>query len=296
MRPRNSERCLGKATPDAPREFAKRSDSRNSSRAHRLQPARGMLVRTLPPQTIALVLSAAFLVGAGSAEVAVRTHHAIERVRQEREIGGGPIGATSTLVAEYFRASGLKLSADVATALFYGIKADTRDLGRQTTKQDVDAYLWLFPLVDKDALSEIEHPKLPQEYFVLYHTAIERAQVYDDAVVCDLGEIYAPDMVAEVAERFMYLEGMRWSLGFAEYEDALFFSVRTNDRRMNAGRLIRDVIEVRGGSAGGHGTMAGARLPMKGLSAAARKRLHEDVVRAFLDAFGIKARRARALV
>ncbi|HEX9398942.1 MAG TPA: hypothetical protein VF912_02435 [Anaeromyxobacter sp.] len=46
-----------------------------------------MLVRTLPPQTIALVLSAAFLVGAGSAEVAVRTHHAIERVRQEREIG-----------------------------------------------------------------------------------------------------------------------------------------------------------------------------------------------------------------
>ncbi|HEX9309092.1 MAG TPA: DHH family phosphoesterase [Anaeromyxobacter sp.] len=209
---------------------------------------------------------------------------------------GGPIGATSTLVAEYFRASGLKVPPHVATALFYGIKADTRDLGRQTTKQDVDAYLWLFPLVDKDGLSEIEHPKLPQEYFVLYHTAIERAQVYDDAVVCDLGEIYSPDMVAEVAERFMYLEGMRWSLGFAEYEDALFFSVRTNDRRMNAGRLIRDVIEVRGGSAGGHGTMAGARLPMKGLSAAARKRLREDVVRAFLDAFGIKARRARALV
>ncbi len=209
---------------------------------------------------------------------------------------GGPIGATSTLVAEYFRAAGLKVPTDVATALFYGIKADTRDLGRQTTKQDVEAYLWLFPMTDKDALGEIEHPKLPDDYFVLYHTAIERAQVFEDVVVCDLGEIYAPDMVAEVAERFMYLEGMRWSLAYAEYDDAVFYSVRTSDRRMNAGRLIREVIEAKGGSAGGHGTMAGARLPVKGLSGAARKRLRDDVVRDFLDAFGVKARRPRRLV
>jgi nanoRNase/pAp phosphatase (c-di-AMP/oligoRNAs hydrolase) len=212
------------------------------------------------------------------------------------DVGGPPRGATSTVVAEYFRASGLKVPSQVATALFYGIKADTRDLGRQTTKQDVDAYLWLFPMTDKDALGEIEHPKLPDDYFRLYHTAIERALVFEDVVVCDLGDIYAPDMVAEVAERFMYLEGMRWSLAFGEYEDAVYYSVRTNDRRMNAGRLMRDVIEEKGGSAGGHGTMAGARLPMKGLSSAARKRLREDVVRAFLDAFGVKARKGKKLV
>jgi nanoRNase/pAp phosphatase (c-di-AMP/oligoRNAs hydrolase) len=209
---------------------------------------------------------------------------------------GGPIGATSTVLAEYFRASGLKVPPQLATALFYGIKADTRDLGRQTTRQDVDAYLWLFPMTDKDALSQIEHPKLPEDYFRLYHTAIERALVFDDAVVCDLSEIYAPDMVAEVAERFMYLEGMRWSLAFGEYEDAVYYSVRTSDRRMNAGRIIRDVIEAKGGSAGGHGTMAGARLPTKGLSAAARKRLRDEVVRAFLDAFGVKAKRGSKIV
>ena len=210
---------------------------------------------------------------------------------------GGPLGATSTVVAEYFRASGLKMPPELATALFYGIKADTRDLGRQTTDQDVDAYLWLFPMADKDALGDIEHPKLPEDYFRLYHVAIEKAHVYEDEVViCDLGEIYTPDMVAEIAERFMYLEGMRWSLAFAEYEDQLFYSVRTGDRRMNAGRLIREVIEAKGGSAGGHGTMAGARLPMKGLSGAARKRLRDEVVRSFLDAFGVNARKVRKLV
>jgi len=208
---------------------------------------------------------------------------------------GGPIGATSTVVAEYFRASGLKVPQQVATALFYGIKADTRDLGRQTTKQDVDAYLWLFPMTDKDALGEIEHPKLPEEYFRLYHTAIEKALVYEDAVICDLSEIYAPDMVAEVAERFSFLQDVKWSLAFGEYEDALYYSLRTSDRRMNAGRLIRDVIEAKGGSAGGHGTMAGARLPTKGLSAAARRRLRDEVVRAFLDAFGVKARKGKKI-
>ncbi len=209
---------------------------------------------------------------------------------------GGPIGATSTVVANYFRASGLKVPVDVATALFYGIKADTRDLGRQTTKQDVDAYLWLFPMTDKDALAEIEHPKLPDEYFRLYHTAIEKALVYGDAVVCDLADIYAPDMVAEVAERFSFLEDVKWSLAFGEYEDALYYSLRTSDRRMNAGRLIREVIESKGGSAGGHGTMAGARISVRGLSAAAEKRLREDVVRAFLDAFGVKTRKGKKLV
>jgi nanoRNase/pAp phosphatase (c-di-AMP/oligoRNAs hydrolase) len=209
---------------------------------------------------------------------------------------GGPIGATSTVVAEYFRASGLKVPPEVATALFYGIKADTRDLGRQTTMKDVDAYLWLFPMVDKEALGEIEHPKLPEEYFRLYHTATERAIVYDDAVVCDLATIYAPDMVAEVAERFSFLEDVKWSLAFGEYEDALYYSLRTNDRRMNAGRLIREVIEANGGSAGGHGTMAGARLPVKGLSAAAKKRLRDEIVRSFLDAFGVSARKGKKIV
>ncbi len=46
-----------------------------------------MFARPLRPRSAALVIAAAFLAGAGSAEVAVRTHTALERVRQEREVG-----------------------------------------------------------------------------------------------------------------------------------------------------------------------------------------------------------------
>ena len=96
---------------------------------------------------------------------------------------GGDYGATSTMLVEYLRAAPLEPSIEVATALFYGIKADTRDLGRQTTPADVDAYLWLFPRMDKHLLGRIEHPDLPAEYFRLYHLAIERAKVYGPTVV-----------------------------------------------------------------------------------------------------------------
>jgi len=209
---------------------------------------------------------------------------------------GGEMGATSTVVADYFRASGLKVPPQIATALFYGIKADTRDLGRETTRPDVDAYLWLFPVVDKQALAEIEHPRLPAEYFRLYHTAIEKAVVHGDAVVCSLGRVYSPDMVAEVAERFLFLGDMRWSLAFGAYEGSLYFSLRTSDRRMNAGKLIREVIEEQGGSAGGHGSMAGARISLRGLRPHARRKLQRDLLHRFLREFGVSHRRPRKLV
>jgi hypothetical protein len=46
-----------------------------------------MLARSLRRSRVALVLVSAFLVGAGSAEVAVRTGAAVKRARQERDVG-----------------------------------------------------------------------------------------------------------------------------------------------------------------------------------------------------------------
>ncbi len=200
---------------------------------------------------------------------------------------GGDYGATSTMLTEYLRAARIEPTAQVATALFYGIKADTRDLGRQTTQSDVDSYLWLFPRCDKALLAQIEHPELPSRYFHLYHKAIERARLFGTAVVTDLREVYSPDMVAEVAERMMFLEGMKWSLAYGSYGNQLYFSLRTKDRRMNAGRLIREICEDCGGSAGGHGSMAGARVPLSG-SRDQRSRFKRRLVRRFLESFGVQ--------
>jgi nanoRNase/pAp phosphatase (c-di-AMP/oligoRNAs hydrolase) len=185
---------------------------------------------------------------------------------------------------------------EVATALFYGIKADTRDLGRETTATDIDCYLWLFPRIDKRLLSHIEHPELPVRYFRMYHKAIERAKVYGGtAIITDLEEVYSPDMVAEVAERMLFVEGIKWSLAYASFRSQLYFSLRTKDRRMNAGRLIREICEDKGGSSGGHGSMAGARLPLWG-NKAQRLNLKKTLVKRFLEAFGVAEERPSSLL
>jgi nanoRNase/pAp phosphatase (c-di-AMP/oligoRNAs hydrolase) len=209
---------------------------------------------------------------------------------------GRDTGATSTVVTDYLRASGLEVPPAIATALFYGIKSDTRDLERETTAPDIEAYLWLFPKADTQALSMIERPRLPEDYFRLFHTAVEKARLHGDAVICDLGKVYYPDLVAEVADRFLSMGDVKWSLAVGEYRGSLYFSVRTRDRRMNAGKMVREVIEPEGGTAGGHGSMAGARLPLKGMTQEVRSRLLRRVFRSFLREFGVEGSRARRLV
>jgi nanoRNase/pAp phosphatase (c-di-AMP/oligoRNAs hydrolase) len=207
----------------------------------------------------------------------------------------GMAGATSTLLTQYLRAARVEPTPELATALYYGIKADTRDLERQTRNPDVDSYLWLFPRIDRELLSKIEHPDVPARYFRLYHAAIERAKVYSNSVITDLGEVYSPDMVAEVAERLSFLDTAVWSLAYGSYRSQLYLSLRVSDRRMRAGKLIRDVTSDLGGSAGGHGSMAGARLPLYG-TRQQRTAVKREVVRRFKEALGVDKERGVSLL
>ena len=224
-------------------------------------------------------------------------HHPVREEEVSNPFGdvGGIYGATSTMLTEYLRAARIEPAPELATALYYGIKADTRDLGRQTSDPDVDCYLWLFPRIDRELLSQIEHPKLPMRYFRLYHAAIEKARIYSQAVITDLGDVYSPDLVAEVAERLSFIEDTKWSLAFGSFRSQLFLSLRVSDRRMNAGRLIRETCASFGGSAGGHGSMAGARLPLTGRKSQ-REAFKREVVRRFKEAFGVEGERGASLL
>jgi len=95
-----------------------------------------------------------------------------------------------------------------------------------------------------------------------------------------------PEIVPEVAEKLVSLEGLRWSLATGAYRGELYLSLRLNDRRINAGRLVRELCAPLGGSAGGHGAMAGARIPLSGRSVS---EVAGDVAEAFLRAFHVRA-------
>ena len=203
-------------------------------------------------------------------------------------------GATSTILTEYVRESRLEVESKIATALFYGIMAETQDLGRESTPADIAAAQFLYPYANKRRLGKIENARVPREYFTAFHEAIERAQIYGGVVVSVLPEVQYPDMVAEVADFLLRLDEVEWACAIGRYKDYLHVSLRTTEREVNAGDVLQQVLGSRW--AGGHDMIAGGRTRIEGTGPDAAKVAAEGVRARLLAALAIGDVPARPLV
>jgi nanoRNase/pAp phosphatase (c-di-AMP/oligoRNAs hydrolase) len=172
-------------------------------------------------------------------------------------------GATSTILTEYLQAAGLEPEPPLATALFYGIKSDTRGLSRGAGAADTTAYLYLQPLIDPQALAEIEYAQVPASYFKSFDGTLQAARVYDGVVIAYVGTMAYPDLAAEMARLLLRLEESRWIICMGVYEEVLILSVRTQNPTGGAEELVQAIVGDEG-TAGGHGPMAGGQVPLKG--------------------------------
>ncbi len=169
-------------------------------------------------------------------------------------------GSTSSILTEYLKDSGIEnVDRKVATALFYGIKADTSDLGRETTPRDVAAHLFLYPHVLFRILSRIEHPRVPRDYVTAFEKAIDKAVIDRDVVISDLGAIGNPETLGEMADFFIRIDGVKWALCFGRFNDSIYFSMRTTKRVGNAGMVARKMVQDVG-YGGGHSMTAGGKI------------------------------------
>jgi len=168
-------------------------------------------------------------------------------------------GTTATILWEYLSVQGVSLGTKLATALFYAIKSETQDLGREARRPDRDAYLELFPRANKTLLNSITHPRLPREYFVALHNALEHTEIYGKVLIASLKRVQFPEVVAELADLLLRLEGMETVLCIGHYNTELILSIRTSSEELNAGELIRTLVTGIG-RAGGHGMMAGGKV------------------------------------
>jgi nanoRNase/pAp phosphatase (c-di-AMP/oligoRNAs hydrolase) len=168
-------------------------------------------------------------------------------------------GVTATILYEYLLAQDITIGTKLATALFYAIKSETQDLGRESNRPDRDAYLRLFPVANKRLLYEIANPKLPVEHFLTIHRGVENAVIYGKLLVVNLQAVCFPEVVSEMADYLIRLEGIETVLSMGHYNDGMILSIRTTSHLLNAGEIIRRLVAGRG-AAGGHGMMAGGIL------------------------------------
>lgn len=202
-------------------------------------------------------------------------------------------GTTATILYEYLKVQGVSLGTKLATALFYAIKSETQDLGREATRPDRDAYLVLFPLANKTLLNSITRPNLPREYFIALHSALEHAQLYGDVLVASLDGVLFPEVVSELADLLVRLEGTETVLCLGHYSNELVLSIRTSSEEINAGELIQKLV-VGIGTAGGHGMMAGGKVD--NVTSARVAELERELTRRFLNELGLTDRNPLALV
>jgi len=191
-------------------------------------------------------------------------------------------GACATIVTEYLQEFEVPISASLATALVYGITSETQSLGRDATKADLKAYNDLIPLANLKNLSMIEFSRQPREYFRYVRRAVDNAFFYKNVIGTRLGEIGNPDMVAEMADFLLRHERMSWSIATGLHQDKLLVSIRATNNRARAGRTIRRLVEVLGGTAGGHNLVAGGQLDCKGKSIKEISQLDRDLIIGFI--------------
>ncbi len=196
-------------------------------------------------------------------QIVIDHHHPLrESLHQVPYVDVRPeIGATVSLIEEHLSAAGVMPDENLATAMFYGLKTDTRGLSRGAAPLDERAYVRLLPKVDRRKLILVEEAGLPNDYFRAFCRGLQAAQVYGSAIVSNLGEMHRPDLAAEMADMLIRSEQARAVLCLGVHGETLNFSIRTQPLGEDAGLIVQNIV-VPPGKAGGHGTMAGGEVPL----------------------------------
>ncbi len=204
-------------------------------------------------------------------------------------------GSTCTLLGEMMLANGVPVREELATALVYGMKAETLDLGRETHPRDEAVYTALYALANKRLLSRIVTERVPRAWFGAFSRALARARLHGTVVASDLGEIPVADLVPEMADLLLRLKDARWSCVMGSVGRRLHVSVRAAEASMGADRILRRA--MRGmGSSGGHGSMAGGQIELHALSPEETATLRREFLQGFLRALRIRDRTGTLLV
>jgi nanoRNase/pAp phosphatase (c-di-AMP/oligoRNAs hydrolase) len=171
-------------------------------------------------------------------------------------------GATATILTEYLRAVDAKLPQRLATALLYGIKADTQHLERGATRADMDAFAYVHGHANHSALRRIERPELPDEALDVLARGIANRQVVGGVAFAHLGPVAYPELIAQFADFFLQVEGAEWSVVSGTVHGELHVSVRNVGYVRAAGEVVRLAFGDLGG-AGGHRSMAKAVIRLR---------------------------------
>ena len=191
-------------------------------------------------------------------------------------------GATASILTEYLRAARIKPSAKLATALFHAIKTDTSNFERQTLIEDLKAFQFLFRHANTHLARRIEQADLRFDFLRYFRVALEVMQLRGGRMFVHLQEVVNPDVCVLIADFFMRLTCVDWSVVSGLHDSKLIIVIRNDGIRKNAGKLASQSFG-KIGSAGGHRSMSRAEIPVENLPAGAEPTDAKKISRWIID-------------
>ena len=175
-------------------------------------------------------------------------------------------GSTCTILTEHLRAIDASISERTATAMLYAIKSDTLFFNRQANRCDIDAFSYLYPLADANLIRKMEGAEITVERLDLITKATRQGRMVEQVFSVFLGDVPRDDAIPYVADFFLQLENVRWTLVSGVINGMFVMSVRNLGYTKNAGDFVRRYF-VDIGSAGGHRAMAKAVIALDAFQA-----------------------------
>jgi len=170
-------------------------------------------------------------------------------------------GSTCTILTEHLRAVDVNISERTATAMLYAIKSDTLFFNRQTNRVDIEAFSYLYPLSDAALIRKMEGAEITTDRLEYVMKAHQTGRHEDQVFCAFLGALPREDFIPYVADFFLQLENVKWTVIAGIVNESLVVSVRNLGYSKNAGEFARRFFgDI--GSAGGHRAMAKAVVPM----------------------------------
>ena len=170
-------------------------------------------------------------------------------------------GATASIMTEYIRAAKIKPSAKLSTGLFYAIKTDTYNFERQTLIEDVRAFQFLYRYANIHLARKIEQSEIRLDFLKYFKSALENRRMRKGKIFAHLGPVVNPDVCVLIADFFMKINSVNWSIVSGLYDKKLVLVFRNDGLRKDAGKVAK----LSFGSGGGHKSMARAEIPFADL-------------------------------
>lgn len=166
------------------------------------------------------------------------------------------VGSCSTIIADYYRECGVEISENVATALLYGLKCDTRNFTRGVTPLDVDIYGYLFSKSNHQQIRRYQAAEIEYSELNAFSDSLRHIEIYNEVGFAYLNFSCKEGFIATVSDFILDIDLVKFVVVYAHRPNGFKFSVRSELDELDAGKIISEALKGVG-SGGGHKTMAG---------------------------------------